>query len=121
MKAPYIAARRWLFFGLVGATTLLGSLMMFDIVRAGVVTWPEIGIIGLFMPTFGWISLTLWNAVVGFTFQILDLDPVSLRRSGMRACSDTPISSNVYKNNSFIDNCIRNNNFIKINKFIISF
>ncbi|SVB05256.1 uncharacterized protein METZ01_LOCUS158110, partial [marine metagenome] len=73
--------------------TLLGSLMMFDIVRAGGVTSLEIGIIGLFVPTFGWISLTLWNAVAGFTLQIAHLDPVSLQRSGMRALSDAPISS----------------------------
>ena len=93
MKTPYIAARRWLFFGLVGATTLLGSLMMFDIVRAGGVTSLEIGIIGLFVPTFGWISLTLWNAVVGFALQIANLDPISLRRSGIPARTDAPISS----------------------------
>ena len=91
MKTPYIAARRWLFFGLVGATTLLGSLMMFDIVRAGGVTSLEIGIIGLFVPTFGWISLTLWNAVVGFALQIANLDPISLRRSGIPARTDAPI------------------------------
>ena len=34
----YLAARRWLFFGLVAATTLVGTAMMLDIVRAAGVT-----------------------------------------------------------------------------------
>jgi membrane glycosyltransferase len=71
--------RRWAFAALVSATTMLGSLMMLDIVRDAGITALEVGILTLFVPTFGWIAVSFWNAIVGFALGLLRRDPLSLR------------------------------------------
>lgn len=93
LRTPFLAARRWLFFGLVGATTLVGTAMMLDIVRAAGVTLLEIGILALFVPTFGWISLAFWSASTGFALQLLRRDPISLAPAQTRVAPDGPIVS----------------------------
>ena len=79
-QAPFAGTRRWLFFGVVTATMLGGTLMMVDIVGYAGVTALEVVILTLFTPTFSWITIAFWNAVVGFTLQALGRDPLSLRR-----------------------------------------
>ena len=49
--------------------------MMLDIVRAAGVTVLEIGILALFVPTFGWISLAFWSALTGFALQLSGFEP----------------------------------------------
>jgi membrane glycosyltransferase len=90
---PFPRGRRWLFFGLVAGTTLLAALMMLDIVRAGGVTALEIVILALFLPTFGWISISFWNAVIGFVLQLARRDPNSLQRVRDVVASAEPIVS----------------------------
>lgn len=80
LRAPSIGLRRALFFGLVGATTIGGGVLMLEIVRAAGVSPLELLILALFVPTFAWISIAFWNAVVGFTLGLLKRDPVSLGR-----------------------------------------
>jgi membrane glycosyltransferase len=93
VRVPFPRARRVLFFGLVAGTTLLGALMMLDIVRAGGVTALEIAILALFVPTFGWISISFWNAMIGFALQLSGRDPTSLQRVRDVVPSTEPIVS----------------------------
>ena len=65
--------------------------MMLDIVRAAGVTVLEIGILALFVPTFGWISLAFWSALTGFALQLLRRDPISLARAGTRVLPNAAI------------------------------
>jgi membrane glycosyltransferase len=67
---------------LVVGTTALATTMMFGIVGAGGVTGLEVAILLLFVPTFGWITIAFWNAVVGFVLGVLGRDPLSLQRVG---------------------------------------
>jgi len=80
LRAPAIGLRRTLFFGLVGVTTASGGSLMLEIVRTEGLSPLELLILALFVPTFAWISLAFWNAVVGFTLGLLKRDPVSLGR-----------------------------------------
>jgi len=78
-----IPARRWrlpLFLTLVTGTLLGGFWMMLGILASGGLTWLEALILFLFVPTFGWISLAFWTAVLGFGLQLLRVDPLTLRR-----------------------------------------
>lgn len=93
LRSPMVGARRLLFFGLTGATTLVGSAMMLDIVRAAGVTALEIVILTLFVPTFGWIALTLWSAVTGFVLLLSGREPITLDRAATVGDSDAPIVS----------------------------
>ena len=79
MRLPLMQQRRWLFFGLVAATTLTGIGMMLEIVRDHGITVLEILILALFAVTFGWIAVAFWNAVVGFGLTVLRRHPLSLR------------------------------------------
>ena len=76
LSAGSIMARRSLFFGLVGVTTLAGTAMMLDIFRMAGLTPLELAILPLFALTFAWISIAFWNAVIGFVLQLVDLDPI---------------------------------------------
>ena len=78
ISAPLPRLRRWLFGGLVTGTTLVGVDMMLDIVGAGGFVGLEIVILALFTLTFGWISITFWNAVIGFVLTALRRDPLAL-------------------------------------------
>jgi len=82
LVVPGIRIRRALFFALVLGTTAVAATMMFGIVGAGGVTGLEVAILVLFVPTFGWITIAFWNAVVGFALGVLGRDALSLRRSG---------------------------------------
>ena len=92
-RVPFPRGRRWLFFGMVVGTTLLAGFMMLDIVRAGGITALELGILALFVPTFGWISISFWNASLGFVLQFVGRDPNSLHRVRDVVASDEPIVS----------------------------
>jgi membrane glycosyltransferase len=74
------ALRRTLFFGLVLLTTCVGTNMMLEILQANGLTDIEMAILVLFAVTFGWITIALWTAMIGFVLQLLRRDPLSLRR-----------------------------------------
>jgi membrane glycosyltransferase len=81
ISAPLPRLRRWLFVGLVSGTTLVGVDLMLDIVGANGFVGLEIIIFALFALTFGWISISFWNAVIGFVLTALRRDPLSLRHA----------------------------------------
>ena len=89
---PLPRLRRRLYFGLVAGTTLIGVTMMLDIVRAAGINALEIIVLVLFAVTFGWISLSFWNAVIGFALMVLRRDPLSLGPA-MSRNSEGPIRS----------------------------
>lgn len=72
--------RQLLFSTLAGGTTLIGIWLMFDILRPNGTTLLEMALLVLFSITFAWIVIAFWNAVIGFTLQLLRLDPLTLRR-----------------------------------------
>lgn len=85
MSPLVVPARRWrlpLFLTLVTGTVLGGFWMMLGILASGGLSGLEALILGLFVPTFGWISLAFWTAVLGFGLQLLRVDPLTLRRVG---------------------------------------
>ncbi len=92
IRPPLPRLRRRLYFGLVAGTTLIGVTMMLDIVRAAGINALEIIVLVLFAVTFGWISLSFWNAVIGFALMVLRRDPLSLG-SAMNRNSEGPIRS----------------------------
>lgn len=80
LQIPFRRTRRGLFFGLVLGTTGAGSWMMLSIVGGSGVSALEIGILVLFAPTFGWISISFWNAALGFALGVTRRDPLTLAR-----------------------------------------
>ena len=90
LEIPGLALRRLVFGGLVALTTVLGTAMMVGIVRAGGFTLLELGLLTLFLPTFGWIAIAFWNAVVGFVLGLLDRDALTLGRRRPRGEVEPP-------------------------------
>jgi membrane glycosyltransferase len=83
--------RQLLFSTLAAGTTLGGMWLMFDILRSNGVTWLEVALLVLFSITFTWIVIAFWSAAIGFTLQILRLDPLTLRRlASARSCAFAP-------------------------------
>lgn len=80
MRYPLTRVRRWAFFGVVTLTTAAGVWMMIRTVAAQGVSLLEVVILALFVPTFAWIVVPFWTAVVGFVLLRLDVDPVTLER-----------------------------------------
>ena len=79
LVVPAARTRRWVFASLVSTTTALATLMMLDIVGAAGITVLEVVILALFVPTFAWITVSFWNAVLGFALGMLRRDPLTLR------------------------------------------
>ncbi|MEX0872304.1 MAG: glucans biosynthesis glucosyltransferase MdoH, partial [Aquisalimonadaceae bacterium] len=77
---PLTRLRLLLFFGLVLATTVVGVGMMFHLLRANGMTFLQVVVLVLFAITFAWIAVSFWTGLVGFLFQVLRLDPLTLRR-----------------------------------------
>ncbi len=80
IRVPRQRLRRWIFFGLTAGTTGTGGWLMLGILGAGGVSPLEIVILLLFLPTFGWISIPFWNAVIGFLLALARRDPLTLAR-----------------------------------------
>ncbi|MCC6641009.1 MAG: glucans biosynthesis glucosyltransferase MdoH [Deltaproteobacteria bacterium] len=73
-------ARRILFFGLGVATTAYASLAMLDILGANGLERIELAILLLFVFNFFWLALSFWSAFMGFVFEALGIEPITLRR-----------------------------------------
>jgi membrane glycosyltransferase len=82
LHAPFIRTRRWSFIAAVVVTTASATFEMAGIVATAGVTALEVAILALFVPTFAWITVSFWNAVVGFLLGMVRRDPISLRRVG---------------------------------------
>lgn len=78
-RFPLARARRWLFFGLVTATSLAGVWVMAGIVGDRGLTVLEVVILLLFAPTFAWIVVPFWTALAGFVLRTVGRDPLTLR------------------------------------------
>ncbi len=78
LRTPNLRVRRWLFAALVVGTTGVGTAMMLGIIAGSGITALEITILCLFVPTFSWISVAFWNALLGFLLLVLRRDPLSL-------------------------------------------
>lgn len=96
MAVPLRALRLPLFLSLVVGTLLAGSWMMFGILASGGFTLAGALVLTLFVPTFGWISVAFWTGILGFVFQLLRVDPLTLTRvdrPGGDGTAPTPSSS----------------------------
>jgi len=81
MRIPGQKLRLPLFLGLVLSTSLGGVLLMLQIVRFGGISVLEAGILGLFAPTFAWINIAFWSAIIGFVLRVSNRHPLTLDRS----------------------------------------
>ena len=80
IRVPLQRLRRWIFLGLTAGTTGTGGWLMLGILGAGGVSPLELVILLLFLPTFGWISIPFWNAVIGFLLSFPRRNPLTLAR-----------------------------------------
>lgn len=90
LRAPAMALRRALFFGLVAATVIPGAVMMTLVLQAAGMGPFQWAILLLFVVTFAWIAVSFWTAVAGFVLRVLRLDPLSLRRLPGRVAGSGP-------------------------------
>ncbi|WP_416139973.1 glucans biosynthesis glucosyltransferase MdoH [Halomonas sp. HK25] len=77
-RAPWLAARRWIFALLVLASTASGGWAMFEILRVNGITPLQTVVLGLFVITFGWITIAFWTAIIGFVLRLTHRDPLTL-------------------------------------------
>lgn len=86
--------RRIAFFGLGLATTAYASLAMLDILGANGLEWMELAILLLFVFNFFWLALSFWSALMGFVFEALGIEPITLRRRvRLHPRTSTPLRS----------------------------
>ena len=93
VRLPLPRLRRWLFFGPLAGTAVVGIGMMLDIVWDNGITVLGIVILTLFAATFSWICIPFWNAVIGFVLCVLRRDPLSLEKVRAVLNRDGPIVS----------------------------
>ena len=93
VRLPLPRLRRWLFFGPLAGTAVVGIGMMLDIVWDNGITVLGIVILTLFAATFSWICIPFWNAVIGFVLRVLRRDPLSLEKVRAVLNRDGPIVS----------------------------
>ncbi|MDI5923036.1 glucans biosynthesis glucosyltransferase MdoH [Halomonas sp. LR5S13] len=79
-RVPWLAARQTGVALLVFATTALGGWAMFEILRVNGITALQGIVLGLFVITFGWITIAFWTAIIGFLLQLTRRDPLTLSR-----------------------------------------
>src|SRR3954454_21379606 len=70
--------RRGLYFALVVLSTLAGSYLMADVLRANGFTAIEMAIQLLFTISFAWICTSFWTATIGFLVRLAGRDPAGL-------------------------------------------
>ena len=70
--------RRGLYFACVILSTLAGSYLMADVLRANGFTGIEMAILVLFTISFAWICTSFWTATIGFLVRLAGRDPAGL-------------------------------------------
>ncbi|MDT8878779.1 glucans biosynthesis glucosyltransferase MdoH [Halomonas saccharevitans] len=90
LRAPWLAARQALVALLVLATTALGGWAMFDILNVDGITVLQGIVLGLFVIIFGWITVALWTAIIGFLLRLTRRDPLTLERLDSPAPTSDP-------------------------------
>ncbi|KHJ52083.1 glucosyl transferase [Vreelandella venusta] len=84
---PWLNARRTLLATLVIGTSVVGCMVMANVVANLALGW-RIVMLVLFGLTFSWIALAFWGAVCGFILCSLRLDPLTLKRQSHRPAMD---------------------------------
>ncbi len=79
-RIPWLSARRWTFALLVLASTAFGGWAMFEILRVNGITPLQTVVLGLFVITFGWITIAFWTAIIGFVLRLTHRHPLTLAR-----------------------------------------
>lgn len=77
--------RRVLMLGLTVVTTIVGTLLMAEILEPGGISLIESAILAAFLPGFAMVSLSFWAALAGFILTLAGLHPVTLRRTAPSA------------------------------------
>ncbi len=73
--------RRRCFLGLVAGTGLLGLILLYQALAAARVGPGASAVLALlFVPTFTWIAVSFWHAVIGFVLSLTRRDPYTLKR-----------------------------------------
>jgi membrane glycosyltransferase len=73
--------RRVLILGLTVLTTIIGVMLMAEILAPGGISWIEVAVLAAFVPGFAMVSLSFWAALAGFVLSLAGLHPLSLRRA----------------------------------------
>ncbi|RDV24865.1 glucans biosynthesis glucosyltransferase MdoH [Alteromonas aestuariivivens] len=92
-KMTAVGERARLFFMALLAvpTAGLAGWSLYEIFRPNGLTELEIAQLGLCLMLFSWLSMAFWTAVVGFVFQLLNIDPLSLRRTLAKSDVEAPV------------------------------
>ena len=93
---PDIAARRWLFLFLVLASSALGSLQLWSVLRIDGLNLSEFLFLSLFIILFGWIAASFWVAMLGAWAKLASAQLLPLESAKGRSASRTAILMPVY-------------------------
>jgi membrane glycosyltransferase len=77
--------RRVLMLGLTVLTTVIGGLLMAEILEPGGISLIEMAVVAAFVPGFAMVSLSFWAALAGFILNLAGLHPVTLWRTAPSA------------------------------------
>lgn len=80
VRLPFATLRGIVFLGLSLITVVAGVWMMFEILSANSLLPLEMVLLVLFAITFGWIATAFWSAVCGFILQMIQRDPLTLKK-----------------------------------------
>ena len=93
IRLPGESIRRPLFFTLVLGTTVAGVSIMFNILAANNLMPLEAVLLFLFSITFGWITISFWSGLCGFVLQMMQRDPLSLKKMDLDRYRHQPITT----------------------------
>ena len=93
IRLPGESIRRPLFFILVLGTTVAGVSIMFNILAANNLMPLEAVLLFLFSITFGWITISFWSGLCGFVLQMMQRDPLSLKKMDLDRYRHQPITT----------------------------
>ncbi len=93
IRLPGESIRRPLFFTLVLGTTVAGVSIMFNILAANNLMPLEAVLLFLFSITFGWITISFWSGLCGFVLQMMQRDPLSLKKMDLDRYRRQPITT----------------------------
>lgn len=93
IRLPGESIRRPLFFLLVLGTTVAGVSIMFNILAANNLMPLEAVLLFLFSITFGWITISFWSGLCGFALQMMQRDPLSLKKMDLDRYRRQPITT----------------------------
>ena len=93
IRLPGESIRRPLFFIRVLGTTVAGVSIMFNILAANNLMPLEAVLLFLFSITFGWITISFWSGLCGFVLQMMQRDPLSLKKMDLDRYRHQPITT----------------------------